>query len=83
MATAASRDLRNHTRALLDRASAGERITITVDGRPTAQLTPLDERRTWIPRDEFIQIILANQADPGLTDELEELASDTTDDLPL
>ena len=83
MSTAASRDLRNQTRALLDRASAGEHITITVDGRPTAQLAPLDDRRTCMPRDEFIQRILANQADSGLTKDLEELAPDTTDDLPL
>ena len=38
MADVASRDLRNNTRALLDRVEAGESITITVDGRPVATL---------------------------------------------
>ena len=36
------RDLRNQTAAAVRRAGAGERIVITVDGRPVAQLGPID-----------------------------------------
>ena len=36
------RQLRNETAAAVRRAGAGERIVITVDGRPVAQLGPLD-----------------------------------------
>ncbi len=36
------RDLRNQTAAAVRRAGAGERIIVTVDGRPVAQLGPLD-----------------------------------------
>ena len=36
------RDLRNKTAAAVRRAGAGERIVVTVDGRPVAQLGPLD-----------------------------------------
>lgn len=36
------RDLRNATADAVRRAQNGERIIITVDGRPTAQLGPLD-----------------------------------------
>lgn len=36
------RELRNDVAAVLRRAAAGERITITVDGVPTAQLGPLE-----------------------------------------
>jgi prevent-host-death family protein len=36
------RDLRNQTAAAVRRAGAGERLVITVDGRPVAQLGPLD-----------------------------------------
>lgn len=36
------RELRNNVAGVLRRAAAGERITITVDGRPTAQLGPLE-----------------------------------------
>jgi prevent-host-death family protein len=37
------RDLRNQTAAAVRRAGAGERIVITVDGRPVAQLGPIEE----------------------------------------
>lgn len=36
------RELRNATAAAVRRAGAGERIVITVDGRPVAQLGPLE-----------------------------------------
>jgi prevent-host-death family protein len=36
------RELRNAAAAAVRRAGSGERIVITVDGRPVAQLGPLD-----------------------------------------
>ena len=36
------RELRNQTAAAVRRAGAGERIVITVDGRPVAQLGPIE-----------------------------------------
>jgi prevent-host-death family protein len=36
------RELRNHTASAVRRAGSGERIVITVDGRPVAQLGPLE-----------------------------------------
>jgi prevent-host-death family protein len=38
----ALRELRNHASRVVRRASSGERIIITVDGVPTAQIVPLD-----------------------------------------
>ena len=35
------RELRNNVAAVLRRARAGERVVVTVDGRPVAQLGPL------------------------------------------
>ncbi len=35
------RELRNSVAAVVRRAAAGERLVITVDGRPAAQLGPL------------------------------------------
>ena len=68
---------------MLDRVEAGERLTITVDGRPVAVLAPVGRRPRWIAKREFLPMMLENQADAGLTSELRELAGDTTDDLPL
>jgi len=83
MAGVASRELRNSTRALLDRVAAGERLTITVDGRPVAVLAPVGRRPRWIAKDEFVRMLVSSQADPGLTADLQELAGEMTDDLPL
>ena len=81
MASVASRELRNNTRALLDRVADGEEITITVDGRAVARLEPVGRRPRWMRADEFRQRLV--QADPSLTGELRSLAGDTTDDAPL
>lgn len=79
---AASRELRNNTRALLDRVGAGESVTITVDGLPVAVLQPLSRRPRWLSREEFVQSVVSHQADADLTRQLRDLAPDTTDDLP-
>jgi prevent-host-death family protein len=82
MTLVASRELRNQTRSLLQRVEAGEPITITVDGRPVAELRPITRRGRWIGRDEFVSRVLAHQADASLAAELAGLAPDTTDDVP-
>ena len=83
MAEVASRDLRNRTRALLERVEAGESITITVDGRPAAVLRPVGRLPRWMARDDFVRTVLPHQADAGLSGELRELLPETTDDLPV
>ena len=35
------RELRNHGGDVIDRVAAGERVTVTRDGRPVAELRPL------------------------------------------
>lgn len=80
--TAASRDLRNDTAGVLRRVQAGERVTITQNGRPVAELVPLRRGgRSWIGRDELVARLRDAQADPGLRTDLERIAGDTTDDL--
>lgn len=83
MSEVASRELRNSTRALLDRVAQGESVTITVDGRPAAVLQPVGRRPRWLGRDEFASRILRSQADPGLGADLAGLGEESTDDLPL
>lgn len=39
------RELRNDTSRVVRRAKAGERILVTIDGVPAAQLVPLDDAR--------------------------------------
>jgi prevent-host-death family protein len=81
MTAVASRELRNNTRALLDRVDAGEVITIAVDGREVAELRPIARERRWMKRAEFARRVLTHQADADLGAELRRLAPDTTDDI--
>jgi prevent-host-death family protein len=41
MATVTIRDLRNHGGEVVDRVLAGERLVVTRDGRPVAELRPI------------------------------------------
>jgi prevent-host-death family protein len=47
MSTIPQKELRNNVAEVLRRAEAGEQITITVAGRPVAQLGPTSQRR-WV-----------------------------------
>ena len=47
MATIPQKELRNQVGEVLRRAEAGEEITITVSGRPVAQIGPTARRR-WV-----------------------------------
>ena len=79
MAQVSLRDLRNHTAAVLRRVEVGERIQITVDRRPVAELVPLQRRARWVPRERALAGL--TQADPGLRRDLVEALPDTVDDL--
>lgn len=82
MTTVASRDLRNHTADVLRQVSSGTRVTITVNGMPVAELSPVrSARKQFLSKADLIEIITLRQADPGLRDDLEALAGDTTDGL--
>jgi prevent-host-death family protein len=84
MTTVASRDLRNHTADVLRRVAEGDRITITVNGRPVAELAPVrSSRRTSLERGDLLELLRTRQADPGLRDDLAALAESTDDLGPL
>ena len=57
-------------------------MVITVEGRPVEELPPYEEFPQWMSRERFVRDVLAHQADPGLADDLADLKSETTDDLP-
>ncbi len=73
------RELRNHTAEVLRRVEAGQRLQVTVDKRPVAELAPLPQRATWVTRDRVVASLF--RADPGLREELHDALSDTVDRL--
>jgi prevent-host-death family protein len=73
------RELRNTVSEVLRRVERGERVTVTVDRRPVAELVPLS-RRLAVPVDEARDVASRHAADAGLLRDIRELLSDSTDD---
>jgi len=69
MSDASSRDLRNHTADVLRRVEAGERVRISVNRRPVAELVPL-ERPRFTSGAAIERILREARADEGLLDDL-------------
>jgi prevent-host-death family protein len=69
MADVSSRDLRNHTADVLRRVEAGERLRISVNRRPVAELVPLDRPR-WASGAAIERLIREASADAALADDL-------------
>ncbi|MHB8288531.1 MAG: type II toxin-antitoxin system Phd/YefM family antitoxin [Acidimicrobiales bacterium] len=78
-----ARELRNDVSAVLRRVEQGERLRVTVSGRPVAELLPLPSRPKSLAWSTFIRDSDRWRADPGLTRELADLLPDSTDDLPV
>ncbi len=77
-----ARELRNDVSRVLRRVEAGERLRVTVSGRPVAELVPLPGRHRSMEWSAFMRDSDHWQADPGLTRELAALLPETTDDVP-
>jgi prevent-host-death family protein len=78
-----ARELRNDVSGVLRRVEAGERLRVTVSGRPVAELIPLPSRQRSMSWDQFTQHIAGARADAELADDLATLLPDTTDDVPV
>ena len=78
-----ARDLRNDVSGVLRRVEAGERLRVTVSGRPVAELVPLPQRPSTMTWEAFAKDIGDWRADPQLARDLASLLPDTTDDVPV
>jgi prevent-host-death family protein len=78
--TVSVRELRNSVSMILRRVETGERMTVTVDRRPVAEIVPLQRRRN-VTFAEALAVASRHSADRGLLDQLRMVMSDTTDDL--
>lgn len=70
-----ARELRNNVSEILRRVEAGERLRVTVSGRPVAELVPLGRKPTFITREEFVKI---PKADPQMLIDIKEHLAATT-----
>ncbi|MGH8994560.1 MAG: type II toxin-antitoxin system Phd/YefM family antitoxin [Acidimicrobiales bacterium] len=77
MATIPQKELRNNVADVLRRAEAGEVLTVTVAGRPVAELGPI-RRRRWVRGSELARLWQA-PAPRQLLDDLGELPASIAD----
>jgi prevent-host-death family protein len=75
------RDLRNRTAQVIDAVRAGERVTLTVNGDPVADIVPHGRRERWLSGEWLNQQLGQRAADSALTRELDELAGHTIEDV--
>lgn len=82
MPTIASRDLRNHTSTVLAGVTRGEVYTVTVHGRPVAELRRVTSaRRPGVPRQDLLALLDRQRPDPTLAVDMAWIEQGTTDDL--
>ena len=71
--TIPQRELRNQISEVLRRAEAGERFTITVGGRPVAELGPLNNTRRPAAPDRLAAILAEAPADTAWAAQLRQM----------
>jgi prevent-host-death family protein len=76
MTVVSARELQNHTAALLQRAQAGEQMTVTVSRRPVAQLGPVTQP-AWVSGEAMERVLRETPADSALLDDLNPLRGQT------
>lgn len=69
MTEVSSRDLRNRTSEVLHRVEAGERVRISVNRRPVAELVPLS-RPMWTAGPSMERVLREARADAELMHDL-------------
>lgn len=75
------RELRNSTSTVISELEAGERLTLTVNRRPVADILPhVEDRDPWVPVTELRRILRDAPADRGLLDDLAEIRAAELDD---
>ena len=75
------RDLRNHTSDVVAAVRAGERVSLTVNRLPVADIVPHTASPSpWVPSHSLRVILDEAGADPGLLADLVAVRDDLIDD---
>jgi prevent-host-death family protein len=78
----AQRELRNQISGVLRQVEAGERLRVTVGGRPVADLVPITgARATFVPRKALQDLLARASLDPAFGHDVDAVAGATIDEL--
>ena len=81
MAKVSIRELRNSTSSVVTELEAGERLTLTVNRRPIADILPhVAQRDPWVAAGELRRILREAPADATLLDDLADVRGDEIED---
>jgi prevent-host-death family protein len=75
------RELRNDIAKVLKRVAGGQRLRVTVRGRPVADLVPVSEARRFAARSEFGAILLEEPLDRRFQEDVRTALGGTVDEL--
>ncbi len=76
------RDLRNHTADVVAAVRAGERLSLTVNRTPVADIVPhRPSRSPWIPARLLRDLVVSAGADRGLLGDLADVRGDVIEDV--
>lgn len=79
MVTIPQRELRNNVSDVLRRAEGGQRFTITVDGRPVAQLGPIEGPHRVASAGRLTSILAGTSVDERWSEDLERQRGEDRD----
>jgi prevent-host-death family protein len=76
------RELRNHTADVVAAVRSGERLSLTVNRMPVADIVPHEQQRSpWVPSATLRTVVEEAGADPGLLVDLADVRGSVLDDL--
>lgn len=71
------RELRNHTKRVVDAVRSGEHLSLTVNRQPVADIVPhLTSQNPWVPSHLLRTVVAEAGADAGLLDDLAAVRED-------
>src|SRR2546428_11880544 len=73
----AQRELRNDISRVLAAVERGVRFRVTVRGRPVAEIVPIPRQKTWVPRDEVLEILRRAPVDEKFMNHVDGAADST------
>ncbi|MDX6719603.1 MAG: hypothetical protein QOD83_4638 [Solirubrobacteraceae bacterium] len=75
------RDLRNHTAQVVAAVQAGERLSLTVNRTPVADIVPYERSKSpWVASVTLREIVAEAGADSGLLEDLATVRGDLIDE---
>ena len=76
----AQRELRNDISRVLAAVERGVRFRVTVRGRPVAEIVPIPRQKTWVPRDEVLEILRRAPVDENFMTDVDGAVENTIRD---